>query len=108
MSTSASARPDITARALALSPFVVTALMIVLVPGYLDRLLAEPPSWLGIPFGVALVGLMDFVALIGATFIWENRGPIVTGLALALTTAPAIVMTIMIGPLIAVMTYLAI
>ena len=101
---SADGRPGSTARTLVVSPMVATALMIAVTPGYFDRLTAIPPDWLGIPFGVALVALVNLIALLGAAVVWRLRRSRVTGLMLALTTVPATVIVLLAVPLVYLMT----
>lgn len=73
----------------AIMPLAVSIVML-LVPGYFERLVSIPPDMIGIPFGLVLFTSAILWSLLGAAVIGQTRYRVMAALALTTTTIPAV------------------
>jgi hypothetical protein len=78
-------------------PFVLIVVLMVVAPGFMDPLLANPPAIAGLPAGVVLLFLALVWAVLGILVARRARSTAGIALALVVFTLPAS-MAIMLGP----------
>jgi hypothetical protein len=78
-------------------PFILTVALMVLAPGFLDPLFANPPAIAGLPMGVVILFIALAWALFGILVAWGARSNARVIGALLVFTLPA-AMVIFLGP----------
>jgi len=101
-------RADTAWRTLSLIPFGEALLLAVFARSYFPGLASEPPSILGIPFGIVLEAIILAWAALGARVIWTTKSQAMATLALVTTTGPAVPLLLVTPALILIMQNLAV
>lgn len=101
-------RADRLTRIASLSPFAFAIVLDLFATNYFGGLFVEPPSWLGIPLGLAMQGWILAWAGLGAALVWQTRFPFMATLAFCACTAPSIVGLVFAPAIILIMQNLAV
>jgi hypothetical protein len=76
-------------RALALSPFILWAVLVFVAPGFMDPVFMNPPGILGLPAGIVVAAGAMLLALVAAWVVWRTRSTFVALAAIVALTVPS-------------------
>lgn len=77
-----------------LLPFWLSAILLVLAPKFFAGVLMNPPALLGLPLGVVLLAIAAALTVLGFLAMRGSTSPIVSALAFAFLTLPAVFLVI--------------
>ena len=77
-------------RALAVSPFILWAVLVLVAPGFMDPVFMNPPGIVGLPAGIVVAAVALLIALLAAVIIWRTRSTFVAVAAVVALTVPSI------------------